>query len=338
MRMWRGRRVGVLGGVLAVGLLLSSLLVGLPGVSQQGTLVPEELVVGMVPSRAATVLQPPVEGLANLLLKYVQEHGFSQVKRVRAVIPESYTATVEALGTARIHIGLLGPLTVVQAVDRYGAIPIAVTKRGESLRYRGQFMAHLDGPFANLLDVAEAVKAKKTVKFSYGGGSTSASGFLFPCKTFKDYGILPGDYSNFKTVRSNHLASAIAVYKKDVDVGVGFDDVRTSLDSEKTKQELGWKPGDPNPSTRVIILGYTDWIPNDGVVAVKELSPAFVKVIKDGFVAIMKTPEGQKFGKDALDATDFVLTPEGYDMMGALKSVRVVANEIEPNLAKCENQ
>jgi len=40
-----------------------------------------------------------------------------------------------------------------------------------------------------MLDVVDAVKAGKTVKFSYGGSSTSTSGFLFPCKTLKDYGI-----------------------------------------------------------------------------------------------------------------------------------------------------
>lgn len=334
MGLFRARRAVVLVGLLVLGALLGSV----PFTAQQGTLVPEELVIGMVPSRAASILQPPVEGMAKMILDYVQKNGFPQVRRVRAVIPESYPATVEALGTARLHVGLLGPQTVVQAVDRYGAIPIVVTKRGESLRYRGQFMAHLDGLFGNLLDVVEVVKSGRTVKFSYGGGSTSASGFLFPCKTLKDYGILPGDNRNFKTVRSNHLASAIAVYKRDVDIGVGFDDVRTSLDSDRTKQELGWKPGDPNPSSRVVIIGYTDWVPNDGVVVIKELSPALAKAIKDAFVAIMKTDEGKKFGKDALDATDFVPTPEGYDMMGALKSVRVVANEIEPNLAKCENQ
>ena len=338
MQMWRGRRLGGLAGVLAVGGLLGSLVIGLPGASQQG-LIPEELVVGMVPSRAATILQPPVEGLAKLVLDYVQKNGFSQVKRVRAVIPESYTATVEAIGAEKIHIGLLGPFQIVQVVDSYGAIPIDVAKRGESLRYRGQFMAHLQGPFANMLDLKEAVIKKQPVKFSYGGSSTSTSGFLFPCKTFKDYGILPGENPTLKTIRAaNHLASAIAVYKRDVDVGVGFDDVRQSLNTEQTKKELGWKPGDPEPSTRVIVIGYTDWIPNDGIVAIKALDPKLRDTIKQAFVEIMKTDDGKKFAQAALDATDFVPTPEGYDMLKALEAVRVVAKEIQPNLAKCENQ
>ncbi len=335
MRMWRRGFVGL----LVLGVLLGSLSVGLPGVSQQGTLIPEELVVGMVPSRAATILQPPVEGLAKLLLDYLQKNGFSGIKRVKAVIPESYTATIEALGTGQLHVGLLGPFQIVQVMDRYGAIPVNVTKRGENLTYRSQFMTHVDTPWKTLDDLVKAVKSGQTVKLSYGGSSTSTSGFLFPCKTLKDLGILPGDYKNFKTIRAaNHLASAIAVYKKDVDVGVGFDDVRTSLDTEKTKQELGWKPGDPEPSTKVNVIGYSDDIPNDGVVVIKDLAPNLAKAIKEGFVAIMKTEEGKKFGKDALDATDFVRTPEDFDLPKALQAVRVVANEIQPNLAKCENQ
>lgn len=124
-----------------------------------------------------------------------------------------------------------------------------------------------------------------------------------------------------------------------MDFGVGFDDVRLSLDSDKVKAELGWKPGDPLPSMRVIILGYTNWIPNDPTVAIKELKPELVKVIKEGFVAIMKTDEGKKSGKGALDATDFVRVPEDFDLVPELnRVVKGVVQEIEPNLAKCENQ
>ncbi|MEM3063581.1 MAG: PhnD/SsuA/transferrin family substrate-binding protein, partial [Nitrososphaerota archaeon] len=312
------------------------------GAQQQvGTLVPEKLVIGMVPSRPADLLKPNVEGMGMLILNYVQTHGFSQVKEVQAVIPASYTATVEALGSGQIHIGLMGPVSGDQARQRYGAIAIVATKRGESLRYRGQFMAHLFGDFSNLLDLVEAVKSGKKVKFAYGGSSTSTSGFLFPCKTLKDLGILPGDNGNFTTTRAagGHLGAAKAVYRRDVDVGVGFEDVRLSLDSEEVKKELGWKPGDPEPSSRVIVIGYTDWVPNDFTVAIKELKPELRQTIKEAFVAIMKTDDGKKFAKGALDATDFVPVPEGFDLDRLLDTkVRPVVNEIEPNIAKCERQ
>jgi phosphonate transport system substrate-binding protein len=327
--------------LLLLGVALGSLTVGLPAVSQQGTLVPAELQIGMIPSRAAGVLQPPVEGLSKLLLDYLQKNGFPEIKTVKAVIPESYTATVEALGAGRLHVGLMGPSTTSQAMERYGAIPIIATKRGESLRYRGQFMTHFQSPFGNLPDVVEAVKAGTALKFSYGGGSTSSSGFLFPCKTLKDLGILPGDNKNLKTVRpaGGHLGSAIAVYKKDVDFGIGFEDVRTSLNSDSVKKELGWQAGQPDPSTRVIILGYTDWIPNDTTVAIKELKPELIKAIKEGFVAIVKTDDGKKFAATALDATDFVRVPEDFDAITLLKTkVKPVALEIEARLAACENQ
>lgn len=336
MGLLRARRVVGLVGLLVLGVLLG----GLSGVSQSaGTLVPEELIVGANPSRAASILQPPLDGLTKMLLDYVQKNGFPEVKRARAVVAETYPATVEAIGAGKIHVGVLAPLLIVQTVDRYGVIPINVTKRGENLRYRSQFMAHFDGPHATLLDLVETVKGGKTVKFSYAGGSTSVSGFLFACKTLKDYGILPGDYRNFKTVRTaNHQASVIAIYKKDVDVGVGFEGVQAELDKDQVKKELGWKEGTPLPSSRIVILGYSDWIPNDGIVAIKEIKPELRKVIQDGFSAIMKTEEGKKFGDQLINATDFLRTPQEYDMLGALKAVRVVANEIEPNLAKCENQ
>ncbi|MCS6936655.1 MAG: phosphate/phosphite/phosphonate ABC transporter substrate-binding protein [Candidatus Bipolaricaulota bacterium] len=337
MGLFRARRVVGLVVLLVAGLVLGGL--PFPAASQQGTLIPEELVIGMVPSRPATILQPPVEGMAKLVLDYVQKNGFPQVRRVRAVIPESYPATIEALGAGRLHVGLLGPFQIVQVVDSYGSIPIAVTKRGERLTFRSQFMVHVDSPLKSFDDLVKHVKDGRPLKFSYGGSATSTSGFLFPCKKLKDLGILPGDYRNFKTIRAaNHLASAIAVYKKDVDVGVGFEDVREDLNSDRVKQELGWRPGDPNPSTRVGVIGYSDDIPNDGIVAIKELDARLRETIKQAFVALMKTDEGKKHGKDAVDATDFVPVPEGYDMLKALQAVRVVANEIQPNLAKCENQ
>jgi ABC-type phosphate/phosphonate transport system substrate-binding protein len=147
MRMWCARRwLGLLGFVVAVGGVLGGI-----APAQQG-LIPEELVVGMVPSRAATILQPPVEGLAKLVLDYVQKNGFSQVKRVRAVIPESYPATIEAIGAEKIHVGLLGPFQIVQVIDSYGAIPINVTKRGEKLTFRSQFMVHVDSTLKALKD------------------------------------------------------------------------------------------------------------------------------------------------------------------------------------------
>ncbi len=340
MGLLRARRVVVLVGLLVLGVWLG----GVPFTAQQSTLVPEELVIGMVPSRAATILQPPVEGMAKMVLDYVQKNGFPQVRRVRAVIPESYPATIEALGAGRLHVGLLGPFQIVQVVDSFGSVPIAVTKRltatgKETLTFRSQFMVHTDSALKNFDDLVKHVKDNKPLKFSYGGSSTSTSGFLFPCKKLKDLNILPGDNRNFKTIRAaNHLASAIAIYKKDVDIGVGFEDIREDLDTEKTKQELGWKPGEPNPSTRVRVIGYSDDIPNDGIVAIKELDPRLREAIKNGFVALMKTDEGKKFGKDAVDAIDFVPVPEGYNMLEALKAVRAVASEIQPNLAKCENQ
>ncbi len=322
-------------------ILIAGLFLTVRAQQQAGTLIPEKLVIGMVPSRPADILKPNVEGLGRLILDYVQKNGFPQIKSVEAIIPASYTATVEALGSGQIHIGLMGPTSGDQARQRYGAIAIVATKRSESLRYRGQFMAHLFGDFSNLFDVVEAVKSGKTVKFAYGGSSTSTSGFLFPCKTLKDLGILPGENRNFKTFRpaGGHLGAAKAVYRGDVEIGVGFEDVRLSLNTEEVKKELGWKPGDPEPSTRVIVIGYTDWVPNDFTVAIKELKPELRQVIKEAFVAIMKTDEGKKFAKGAIDATDFVKVPEDFDLDKLLDTkVRPVVNEIEPNIAKCENQ
>jgi phosphonate transport system substrate-binding protein len=325
-------------GLLVLGMALGSLTAGFNAVSQQG-LVPEELIVGMVPSRPATVLQPNVEGLAKLLVDYLQKNGFSQVKSVKAVIPASYPATIESLGTAKLHVGLLGPEQIVQVVDAFGSIPVNVTQRGETRRYRSQFMVYgLDSPFSNFGDLVQAVKEGKTVKFSYGGSSSSTSGFLFPCKVFKDNSILPGDNKSLKTIRAaNHQASAVAVYKKDVDVGVGFEGVQSNLDTDSVKKELGWKEGDPLPSSRISIIGYSDWIPNDGIVVIKEIDQKLRETIQAGFTAIMKTPDGVKFGSAALNATAFPPVPADYATT-TLKPVRVVVNEITPNLAKCENQ
>ncbi len=324
--------------LLVLGVALGSLTVGLPAVSQEKNLIPSELSFAMVPSRAANILGPPVEGLSKLLLAYLQKNGFPQITTVKSSIPESYAATVEALGTQKIHIALMGPFQIVQAVDLYKVIPVGVTKRGAATTFRSQFMVHNDSKLTTFGDFVTAVKNGSPFKFSYGGSASSTSGFLYPCKVFKDNGILPGDTKNLRTIQAaNHLASAVAVYKKDVDIGAGFEDVRTSLDSDQTKKELGWQQGQPNPSTLVRVIGYSDKIPNDGAVVIKELDPKLVEAIKNGIDSISKTDEGKQFLKAALDATDFAKTPEELDMIEAIKPVRVVANEIQPNIAKCQN-
>ncbi|MBI3659709.1 phosphate/phosphite/phosphonate ABC transporter substrate-binding protein [Candidatus Acetothermia bacterium] len=337
MRSHRSRVVSLVG-LLIVGIALGSLTVSLTAVSQ-GTLVPPKLTVVMVPSRPATVLQPSVEGLAKLLLAYIQANGFPQVQSVEAVVPASYPATIETLGTAKAHVGLLGPEQIVQVIDQYGSIPINVTVRNGSQRYRSQFMVNTSSPLSTMDDFVTAVKSGQTIKFSYGGSASSTSGFLFPCKTLKDNGILPANFNNFKTIHAaNHQASAVAVYKGDVNVGVAFEGVETSLDSDNSKKELGWNPGDALPSTHIVKIGYSSWIPNDGIVVIKELDPGLAKVIKQGFVEILKTADGKKFGNDALNATGFVRAPDDYDMINALKAVRVVVNEITPKAADCDRQ
>ncbi len=335
---WGGRGIVCLS--LIAALVLGAFGPNVAIQAQDDGIVPEELVVGMIPSREPDVLLPDLEPFADLLLERLQERGFD-IQSVRAFVPESEAATVASLGTGEVHVGFMGPFSAVQAEQQEGARILTSSVRFGNLFYRGQLMANQslgdpnEGPFiGNFDDLVEAVQNGDQVTMSYTS-TGSTSGFLFPCLKLANADVLPGNHDNFDTfVAGGHSASGLAVLRGDADIGWSYDDVR--LDLVGRTADTGLPEDMPEIeqvselTTRIKLLGYTDYIPNDPQVAAGNLSSDLQTAIQEELVSLSTSEAGSPLLESLMDATS--LEPVGPSTFDA---VRQVVGEIQPIRDSC---
>ena len=262
--------------------------------SAQGD-VPAKLILGMVPSREADTIVDSLDPIAAMLSERL-------LIPVETFVSTNFVGLVEAVGTGRVDIGLFGPAALVQAVDNYGAQVILASVRQGATSYRAQFNVRCDSGITTF----EQLRGK-TIAFVDPG---SASGYQFPYVTLKNtYGIDP-DTEMTSIFAGSHDASALAVYNGDVDVSVTFGGSPGSDGRETIEAEY------PDVKDVVCILGYSDYIPNDGAVVRKGLDPQLVNQIADALIDIASTPEGKELTKTLFNVTDFArVDASAYDIV-----------------------
>ena len=269
-------------------LLLGALVMSLAAVPAQ-TAAPSRLILGMVPSREAGRIVDNLNPLSQMLADRI---GIP----VEGFVSTDYTGLVEALGTGRVDMALFGPFSLVQAVDRYGAEVILASVRRGQTTYLSQFNVHVDSKINTWADLKGKVLAFVD--------PASASGYLFPFVFLQQQGINPR--SDLLTIfAGSHDAAVLAVYNKDVDVAVSFNDAREGLRREH-----------PDVMEKVRVLGYTSPIPNDGMVVRRGLNPELKEKIAVAMIEIAKTPEGQRLTRELFNVTAFArATSEQYDIV-----------------------
>lgn len=274
--------------VIAVAVVAIFLSVGLPGFAQ-GTEIPGRLVLGMVPSREAGKMVQSLDPLALML-----EERLSMP--VSATVTTSPEALIEALRSRRVDVAIFGPFALVLAEERAEAQVILNSIRNGAEHYRAQFIVRADSGIESFADLRGKVWAVPSL--------TSASGYLFPRVTLQSAGIDAAfDMTVINVVA--HDAAVMAVYHGDADVGTTFEDAR-----EDVQVEL------PDVMQKVKVLDYTEPIPNDGVVARKELHPHLISAIQQALIDIGRTEEGMALLDDLYNVTGFVeATSERYDLV-----------------------
>ncbi|MFA5569599.1 MAG: phosphate/phosphite/phosphonate ABC transporter substrate-binding protein [Trueperaceae bacterium] len=257
--------------------------------------IPSKLVLGMVPSREADTIVDSLDPIAAMLSERL-------LIPVETFVSTNFVGLVEAVGTGRVDIGLFGPAALVQAVDNYGAQVILASVRRGATSYRAQFNVRCDSGITTF----EQLRGK-TIAFVDPG---STSGYQFPYVTLKNtYGIDP-DKDMTAIFAGSHDAAALAVYNGDVDVSVTFGGSPGSDGRETIEAEY------PDVKDVVCILGYSDYIPNDGVVVRKGLDPELVEQITQAMIDIAATPEGKELTKTLFNVTDFArIDASAYDIV-----------------------
>ena len=271
------------------------LIAGLFGTGQAQGDTPERLVIGMVPSREAGVIVDNLAPLSDLMSEALG----------RDVIPfvsTSYVGLVEAIGTGRVDIGMFGPSALVQAMDVHGAEVILASVRRGSTAYRAQFNVRCDSGITEFEQLAGT-----TIAWVDPG---SASGYQFPYITLTQTYGLDVENDMVQIFAGSHDAVALAVYNGDVDVGLTFGGSPGSDGRETIEGDF------PDVKEVICILGYSDWIPNDGTVVRAGLDPDLVENITQTMIEIAETEEGQALYDALFNVTSFArIDADAYDIV-----------------------
>lgn len=171
----------------------------------------EELLIGVIPAQGSNQMQLGAEKLAGLLAEKLG-------RGVRAEVYPDYNGVVEAMGAGKVQMAYLGPLTYVEAHERYDVRAIMTQLINGKPFYHSFLIAPADSPYASIDDV---VKHAGDIRFAFGDIS-STSGSLIPGIALKKAGVFKSQQEHqFKSVTytGDHTATALAVQNKQQDVG-----------------------------------------------------------------------------------------------------------------------
>lgn len=271
----------------------------------QAAEVPDELIIGFVPSSEAGQLVEDIEPLATYL---TEQLGIT----VTGTVSNDYTGMVTALETGQAHIAALPPYGLLQAMDRAGAEVILQSERFGSGTYHTQFFTNNPDKYCTVSPPEENTRIvnDEEVTFLNCNGTarendetpegpvglealtdlapgtvmsfveqTSASGYIFPATVLLGEGIDP-EADIEPLFAGSHDASVIAVCEGQAEIGVSFDDARTVATT------------DCDVANEVVVFAYGGEIPNDGVAVAGDLPDDLKQQIKDALMAYAETEEG----------------------------------------------
>lgn len=286
---------------------------------------PDKLTLTLTPSQEAGGLVDTAEPLAQALTDAL---GIE----VDAIVPNDYNGVIVALQADQAQIaGGLGPSQMVRAQDEAGATLALQAVRFGSSQYVTQWFTNdpdtfcADEPVANEdgwlfcngvdqavdatdgpigLEFLPEVAGKNWAIVDQG----STSGFQVPALELLNAGVDPFNDVNI-VEGGGHDGAIQAVYDGDADVGVSFNDARSTL--VETVPDVGEK---------VVVFGWSEPIPNDGFALAASLPADLQQAITDALVAFAATEEGATTLFELYEIDGLVPVPEGsYDIIRDLQ-------------------
>lgn len=170
----------------------------------------------------------------------------------KVAVPTSYAAVIEALGSFQADIAWLPTFAYILANDKYDAQVKFMTKRNGLTKYRGQFVTRVDSGIKSIQDIEG-----KIVSYT---DAASTSGYIYPSAVLKMKGITPKSV----VFAGGHPQAILDVYSGKSDVACSYWSPPDSTGKPKDAREKLLETR-PDVLDKVVIIGFTDWIPNDTV-------------------------------------------------------------------------
>ncbi len=255
-----------------------------------------------VPSMEAGKVLSSGEKISKLLY---QRTGYF----FKVAVPTSYASVIEAMGTKEADIAWFATFAYILANETYGAEVGLTIIRNDMDKYRGQFVAQVDGEIDSLKDIEGKVIAYTD--------AASASGYIYPSSMLKQKGITP----KRSFYAGGHPQVIIAVYEGNANVGCTF--WSPSKDESPNDARVSVLETYPDVMEKVKIIGFTDWLPNDTVTFRKDFPKEMKEKIILALIDIANTEEGKKILRDLYDIDGFVRSNDSdYDVVrNALKAL-----------------
>ena len=197
-------------------------------------------------------------------------------------VATEYAGVIEALSAdpPAAHMASLATFAYVLAAERGVAEARLVSVRYGSPTYNGQFIVRKDSGISKLSDL----KGK-----SFGRPDPlSTSGWIIPMLSIRAAGVNPDKDLSEIIDAGSHDAVVAAVYNGDVDAGATYVDARTRVEKNF-----------PDVMEKVVVLGVTTDIPNDGVQFIPSMTEEMKVKITKALLEIAATDEGKEALKTA---------------------------------------
>jgi phosphonate transport system substrate-binding protein len=243
------------------------------------------IIVAFEPSATSQEITAGGQELLDLLS---QETGLT----FKGVIPTSYAALTEAMGSGNAQIGWMATFAYILAHQQGYADVALITNRFGSDHYGAQFIARADAgftPAANTpaTDADISTLAQFKGKRPCFADPQSTSGYVIPLIFLKKAGLTDADIPT-PVFTQGHTQTVRAVYAGGIcDYGATFVDARTSVSKDL-----------PDVMDKVVVVYQTPaLIPNDNM----SYAPDMPQDLRDKITTAMMKIAGTEEGKKALN-------------------------------------
>ena len=175
---------------------------------------------------------------------------------------------------AEAQMSSLNTFSYVLANERCGVETELVAARYGSPTYNGQIIVNADSGVSSIEDLKSKTFCRPD--------PLSTSGWIIPDLTMRAAGIDPQSDLAEIVDAGSHDGVVAAVYASDCDAGATYVDARSTIEEDN-----------PDVLEKVLVIGLTEDIPNDGVQFIAGMDAEMKQTIVDALLAISETEESQ---------------------------------------------